>query len=57
MFFFSFFELTTCLEPNQSSAQITKLTGFNERKAVTAVGKTETFAVRGYIHNDWDDDL
>lgn len=44
-------------QPNQSSAQITKLTGFNERKAVTAVGKTETFAVRGYIHNDWDDDL
>jgi hypothetical protein len=44
-------------QPNQSSAQISKLTGFNERKAETATGKTETFAVRGYVHNDWDDDL
>lgn len=41
-------------QPNQSSTQIPKLTAFNERKVEA---KTETFVVRGHVHNDWDDDL
>lgn len=45
-------------QPNQSSAQISKLTGVNERKVVASIKeKTESFAPRGYVHNDWDDDL